>query len=93
MKPKLGSFREDLEKTCIMAGKCFMLVPRMLRYQQSISRFHFEPDSLKIPEGYDLVVTIEFIKKAAEHSVERTASQIDIPLNDVNSAHYRFVKA
>ena len=32
-------------------------------------------------------------KCAAEQSVERTASQTDIPFSDVNTAHYRFVKA
>jgi len=29
----------------------------------------------------------------AQHGVERTASQVRIPLPDVNSANYRFVKA
>uniref|UniRef100_A0A6M3LUW1 Uncharacterized protein n=1 Tax=viral metagenome TaxID=1070528 RepID=A0A6M3LUW1_9ZZZZ len=28
----------------------------------------------------------------AQHSVERTAPHVDVPLEDVNSAHYRFVR-
>jgi len=46
-----------------------------------------------------LIVRIEVAKQsfdwmdeAAEQSVEPTAPHVDVPIEDVNSAHYRFVR-
>jgi hypothetical protein len=48
-------------------------------------------------ELYDLcgkliaqIVTLK--REAAQQSVEPTASHVDVPIEDANSAHYRFVK-
>ena len=70
------------------------ITKRMAYFAECTLRWSIEDTvSWQRPE-VDLEDEVDLLlKEVAQHGVERTASQIRIPIPDVNSANYRFVKA